>query len=135
MQTAPDALSPYRPQTTCDPVIKPGLRALRDMVMGYYGIGRDGGITRACNIAARSEHQEGRAWDWMLDANNPSQRAAADDFILWLTGPAAPVRQAGNARRLGVMYVIWNRRIWSASAPPRAGSPTAVPAPTPTTST
>ena len=53
LQTAPDALSPYRPQTTCDPVVKPGLRALRDMVMGYYGIGRDGGITRACNVSAR----------------------------------------------------------------------------------
>jgi hypothetical protein len=115
MQTAPDALSPYRPQTTCDPVVKPGLRALRDMVLGYYGIGRDGGITRACNISARSEHQEGRAWDWMLDANNPSQRAAADDFTLWLTGPDGSGQAAGNARRLGVMYVIWNRRIWSAS--------------------
>jgi hypothetical protein len=115
LQTAPDALSPYRPQTTCDPVVKPGLRALRDMVMGYYGIGRDGGITRACNVSARSEHQEGRAWDWMLDARNASQRAAADDFALWLTGPDGSGQAAGNARRLGVMYVIWNRRIWSAS--------------------
>ncbi len=115
MTTAPDALAAYRGQTTCDPVVKPGLRALRDMVMGYYGVGRDGGITRACNISARSEHQEGRAWDWMLDANNPSQRAVGDDFTLWLTGTDGTGEAAGNARRLGVMYVIWNRRIWSAS--------------------
>ncbi|WP_167761719.1 VCBS repeat-containing protein [Blastococcus sp. CT_GayMR19] len=115
MTTAPDALAAYRGQTTCDPVVKPGLRALRDMVMGYYGVGRDGGITRACNISARSEHQEGRAWDWMLDANNPGQRAVGDDFTLWLTGTDGRGEAAGNARRLGVMYVIWNRRIWSAS--------------------
>src|SRR5688572_11607258 len=95
MTTAPAGLSPYRPQTTCDPVVKPGLRALRDMVLGYYGIGRDGGITRACNISARSEHQEGRAWDWMLDVNNPSQRAAGDDFTLWLTGPDSSGEAAG----------------------------------------
>jgi hypothetical protein len=115
LTTAADALSAYRPQTTCDPVVKPGLRALRDMVLGYYGIGRDGGITRACNIAARSEHQEGRAWDWMLNANNPAEAAAANDFTLWLTGTDARGEVAGNARRLGVMYVIWNRKIWSSS--------------------
>ncbi|MFP5373055.1 MAG: FG-GAP repeat domain-containing protein [Actinomycetes bacterium] len=115
MSTAPDALSSYRGQTTCDPVAKPGLKALRDMVIGYYGLGRDGGIIRSCNIAARSEHQEGRAWDWMLDANNPAQRAAGDDFGLWLTATDASGEVAGNARRLGVMYVIWNRKIWSSS--------------------
>ena len=51
----------------------------------------------------------------MLDARNASRRAAADDFALWLTGPDGSGQAAGNARRLGVMYVIWNRRIWSAS--------------------
>lgn len=115
MQTAPDAPSGYRGQVSCDPSAKPGATALRGIVMAYYGAGRDGGISRACNINARSEHQEGRAWDWMLDVNKPAEKAVADDFTLWLTGPDSTGEVAGNARRLGVMYVIWNRRIWSAS--------------------
>ena len=114
MATPPDALSAYRGQTTCDPVVKPGLAALRSMIMGYYGVGRDGGITRVCS-SARSEHQEGRAWDYMLNVSNPTEKAVGDDYTLWLTGPDSSGVMAGNARRLGVMYVIWNRKIWSAS--------------------
>ncbi len=115
LQGAPDPAAAYRGQVSCDPVAKPGAVALRSMVLAYYGIGRDGGITRACNLAQPSEHQEGRAWDWMLAVANPAQKAAGDDFVLWLTGPDAQGQQAGNARRLGVMYVIWNRQIWSAN--------------------
>jgi hypothetical protein len=114
MTTAPDPLTSYLPQSSCDPVAKPGLTALRSMIMGYYGMGRDGGITRVCSSEI-SEHEEGRAWDYMLSVSNPAEKAVGDDYTLWLTGPDSSGVMAGNARRLGVMYVIWNRRIWSAS--------------------
>lgn len=114
MQTAPDPYADYHGQDSCNPTPQPGTVALRALVMGYYGVGRDGGISRDCSIGDTSEHKEGRAWDWMLDINNPTENAAAQDFLLWLTGPDANGVPAGNARRLGIMYLIRNRQIWEA---------------------
>jgi hypothetical protein len=107
--------APYVPQTSCDPVAKPGTAALAETVLAYYDTGRDGGITRDCSIGERSEHKEGRAWDWMLSVSNRSQKATAERFLAWLTAEGPDGEEAYNARRLGVMYLIWNQRIWSAS--------------------
>src|SRR3954471_7263152 len=104
----------YQPQSTCDPAAKPGTLALANLVLGYYHTGRNGGISRNCNIGTRSEHKEGRAFDWMLSVNQPQERAVAQQFITWLLQKGPHGEAAYNARRLGVMYVIWNRRIWSA---------------------
>jgi hypothetical protein len=84
------------------------------MLLAYYDAGRSGGISRHCSIGGRSEHKEGRAFDWMLSANRPAERAVAEQFIDWLLGRGPEGEAAYNARRLGVMYVIWNGRIWSA---------------------
>lgn len=114
---APAKIEPfasYQPQSTCDPTAKPGTRALANMLLSYYGTGRNGGITRACSIGGRSEHKEGRAFDWMLSVNRPGERAVAEQFMTWLLGEGPNGEAAYNARRLGVMYVIWNGRIWSA---------------------
>jgi hypothetical protein len=115
---APDRIEPfaaYQPQSTCDPVAKPGTRALARLLFDYYGTGRNGGIIRNCSIGERSEHKEGRALDWMLSVDRAKERAVAEDFIDWLLDEGPDGEDAYNARRLGVMYVIWNRRIWSAS--------------------
>src|SRR5947209_14825887 len=114
LQTAVDPYADYHGQNSCNPTPQPGTVALRAMIMGYYGVGRDGGISRDCSIGDTSEHKEGRAWDWMVDVNNPTENAAAQDFLLWLTGPDANGVPAGNARRLGIMYLIRNRQIWEA---------------------
>ena len=114
---APTRIEPfatYKPQSTCDPTAKPGTLALADMLLEYYGTGRNGGITRQCSIGGRSEHKEGRAFDWMLNANRSNERAVAESFIAWLLDDGPGGEAAYNARRLGVMYVIWNGRIWSA---------------------
>jgi peptidoglycan hydrolase-like protein with peptidoglycan-binding domain len=94
-------------------VKKPGTDALRALLMATYG-GRDLGITRGCEIGALSEHKEGRAWDWGLSAAVPAEKALAQQFLGWLTAPGPNGMAAANARRLGVMYVIWNGKIWSA---------------------
>jgi len=104
--------SPYLPQTSCDPVVKPGTLALRSMLLAAYG-GRDLGITRACDIGGRSEHKEGRAWDWGLDASKPAEKALATQFLDWLLAPGPNGMGGFQARRLGVMYVIYDSRIWS----------------------
>ena len=108
-----EGFSPYLPQVSCDPVTKPGTDALRSLLMATYG-GRDLGITRGCEIGALSEHKEGRAWDWGLSAAVPAEKALAQQFLGWLIAPGPNGMAAANARRLGVMYVIWNGRIWSA---------------------
>jgi peptidoglycan hydrolase-like protein with peptidoglycan-binding domain len=108
-----EGFTPYLPQVSCDPVAKPGTLALRSLLMATYG-GRDLGITRGCEIGALSEHKEGRAWDWGLSAAVPAEKALAQQFLDWLTAPGPNGMAAANARRLGVMYVIWNGKIWSA---------------------
>jgi hypothetical protein len=105
----------YQPQSTCDPSAKPGTLALATMLLEYYDAGRNGGISRNCSIGGRSEHKEGRAFDWMLSVNRPAERAVAEQFIAWLLDEGPNGEAAYIARRLGVMYVIWNGRIWSAS--------------------
>jgi hypothetical protein len=105
--------SPYLPQVSCDPDPKPGVAAFEQLMLATFHSGYSGGITRVCDAAGvaggRSEHKEGRAWDWMLDPNSYADVVAANRAIDWLL-----VDGAINARRLGVMYLIWNRRIWSA---------------------
>ena len=48
-----ETYAPYLPQVSCDPTVKPGTDALRAMLLATYG-GRDLGVTRACDIGARS---------------------------------------------------------------------------------
>jgi hypothetical protein len=113
----------YVGQNNCDPVAKPGTTALAEMVLAYYGTGRDGGISRDCSIGERSEHKEGRAWDWMVNVADPVERATAEEFLAWLTAKGPDGKAAYNARRLGVMYLIWNQRIWLASRADRGWLP------------
>ena len=111
-----DQPNPYVGQVACDPTTKPGAKALADLLLAHYKTGRYG-IVRDCGTGGRSEHKEGRAIDWMLDASDPTQAAVAGDFLGWLTA-AGPDGQPGyQARRLGVMYVIWNRQTWATYRP------------------
>lgn len=50
-----------------------------------------------------SEHAESRALDIGLNANDPQDRAVADQICHDITSLAA---------RLGVQSIIWNRRVW-----------------------
>ena len=111
-----DAYVPYAGQDTCDPTVKPGAQYIMNMVLSYYRIGRNAGIARACGVGGQSEHKEGRALDWGLNVSNPAEKAAGDSFVNWLTAPGPDDKAGYNARRLGVMYVIWNTRIWSNSS-------------------
>lgn len=102
-----DPVSPYLPQVSCSPVDMAGPMMLRDLVIATYGIGGRGNISRGCTEGV-SEHSEGRAWDWIVNVKDPAEKAAAADFIAWVTQD-----DGYNARRLGIMYVIYNAKIWS----------------------
>ena len=108
-----EKLAPYVGQVSCDPTPKPGMTAFADLMIRHYQVGRSGGIARDCSAGGTSEHKEGRGWDWMLNAADPAQKATADEFLGWLTAPGPDGEVGYNARRLGVMYVIWNAQTWS----------------------
>lgn len=108
-----DPYARYEGQTQCLSVEQPGVQTFRALLQRTYGA-NGGGILRACDVGGRSEHKEGRAYDWMLNANVASDKAKADDFLRWLLATDAHGNPHAMARRLGVMYVIWNRQVWSA---------------------
>ncbi|MDO5628773.1 MAG: peptidoglycan-binding domain-containing protein [Mobilicoccus sp.] len=112
LPAALDARPTYQAGVSCDPVDRPGTVQLGQLLMDTYRTGRYG-VSRFCN-GTTSEHHEGRALDWMLDAANPEHAAVADAWLGWLTAD-----QGAMARRLGVQYVIWNRQMWRAYAPER----------------
>jgi hypothetical protein len=111
-----EVYSPYQAQSTCNPTPKPGTLALSTMVMRAYPGTGTSGIARDCSLGGRSEHKEGRAWDWHVSYSNPKQRAQAADFVHWLFATDPYGNRFAQARRLGVMYVIWNSKIWSSCA-------------------
>ena len=111
-----DVRPSYTGQNSCDPIDKPGATAFGQLMKETYRTGVVG-ISRWCN-GSQSEHSEGRAIDWMLDVNKPEEKAVAESAIAFLTA-----NNGENARRLGVMYLIWNKQSWRAYAPERGWQP------------
>jgi peptidoglycan hydrolase-like protein with peptidoglycan-binding domain len=109
---AAEEFAAYVPQTSCDPRWRTGVRDFRDLVLQRYPATGDLGALRNCTDDGVSEHLDGRAWDWRADVDSPKQYSAATDMVNWLTAPGPDGRDAYWARRLGIMYIIYNRRIW-----------------------
>ncbi|HEU0101294.1 MAG TPA: hypothetical protein VFR07_03165 [Mycobacteriales bacterium] len=109
-------LQPYLGQAGCDPVAKPGVLAFQSLLMSTYRDTGSLGIVRDCGIGGQSEHKEGRAFDWAVSVNNPSHVAEVKALIDWLTAYDGP-DFASKARRFGIMYMIWNQRIWKSYQP------------------
>ena len=113
-----EAYPEYERQQRCQPRDdRPGVTGFRDLVLERYPGTRDGGIVRACHLGGPSLHKEGRAWDWMLDAGDPDEQAMADEVLEWLLETDEHGNRHAMARRLGVIYIIWDRRIWSTASP------------------
>jgi len=113
VQTGPlDDLAPYQPQATCTPRAKAGVVGFQRIVLASFPRTGNSGISRACSIGGPSEHKEGRAWDWTVSVARPYDVAAARKVFTWLLRADTSGRRWAMARRLGVMYVIHNRRIW-----------------------
>jgi hypothetical protein len=108
-----EALAAYVPSNSCNPTAKPGTVKLAKLLTKTYPR-TSYGISRTCPPTANSEHLEGRAVDWMNSVRNPTQAAQAKAVIGWLLAKDKSGQPAANARRLGVMYVIWNNQIWGA---------------------
>ena len=101
----------YQPQTTCRQKPKPGVLMLADWLVargGGYGT-----IARSCAGSSRSEHKEARAFDWILDATDPVELALADAMLEEILAPDDTGQPHALARRRGIMYVIWNDRMYA----------------------
>lgn len=108
-----DAPADYEAQRTCRKSPLPGTVAMARWLQRSYPVTGSLGLMRACGIGGTSEHKDGRAFDWAADVARPRQRKAALRFI----NRALATDKAGNehalARRLGIMYLIYNDTIWS----------------------
>jgi hypothetical protein len=102
----------YEGQSKCSPDAKPGVVAFQQMVLAEYPGTGAGGIGRDCSYGGQSEHKEGRAWDWGVSAADATHRTAVNDLLGWLFATDRYGNEHALARRLGIMYVIWNKRIW-----------------------
>ncbi|USQ76426.1 peptidoglycan-binding domain-containing protein [Ornithinimicrobium cryptoxanthini] len=103
-----DQAAVFQRNVICDPVAKPGVIAVANLLGQAYD--RPGyTLARSC-IDLRSEHYDGRAVDWQLNAYDPMDRRIGDAAATWLTDNDGEV-----ARRLGIQSVIWNNRSWHAS--------------------
>jgi hypothetical protein len=107
-----EVLAPYQGQAICDPVARPGTVALRKLVLQHYPGTGDSGIVRTCTAGGGSEHKEGRAWDWRVSTSNPIHVEQVAEFTTWLLAPDEQGNTAAMARRLGIMYMVWDSKIW-----------------------
>lgn len=105
----------YQPQQTCKPKAKRGTVMLSKHLMNRYQGSGSSGISRSCAASGVSEHKEGRAFDWRISARSKRDRGYATHFIKRLTATDKRGNTKALARRMGIMYLIWNDRIWSAS--------------------
>ena len=103
----------YEGQTTCAKKPKPGTVVLGEYLVATYG-GGGGANNRGCGSGGASEHKDGRAIDWMLDARDKDDRLAAKQFLLEIFATDEDGNEHALARRMGIMYVIWNDHMYSA---------------------
>lgn len=107
-----DSYATYQPQKKCVKKAKPGTVALAEWLAARGGA--YGGTVRSCGSGGASEHKDGRAFDWMLDATDPDDDAVAQAFIV----EAFADDELGDtdvlARRMGIMYVIWDDKMYAA---------------------
>ena len=107
-----ESYAPYQPQKRCVTTDRPGTVALGQWLVARGGA--YGGTLRPCSSGGTSEHKDGRAFDWMLDAKDPDDRALADAFLVEAFADDELGDTDAMARRMGIMYVIWNDRMYAA---------------------
>ncbi len=103
--------SGYDPQRRCRQTPKTGVLLLAAALTargGGYGT-----ISRSCTGSSTSEHKESRAFDWLLDATSPTDQALAAALLDEVFAPDDTGVPHALARRMGIMYIIWNDRMYA----------------------
>ena len=102
----------YQPQERCAPKAKPGTRALARWLVRRGG--GEGPMSRSCKSGGTSEHKDGRAFDWTLDATREKDRRVAREFLAVAFAEDKHGNTDARARRMGIMYIIWNDHMYAA---------------------
>jgi hypothetical protein len=108
-----EGFASYDPQRTCTKKPRVGTVELGEYLVATYG-GAGGAVNRSCAGSSVSEHKDGRAVDWTLNAKVPADRALAQEFLDDVLAPDASGEPAALARRMGIMYVIWDDTMYAA---------------------
>ena len=101
----------YQPQTACRRKPRPGVLMLADWLVARGG--GYGPISRSCVGSSRSEHKESRAFDWLLDATDPTDAALAAALLDEVLAPDDTGQPHALARRMGIMYIIWDDTMYA----------------------
>lgn len=104
----------YQAPRTCAARVKPGTKELARWIDRKFTGGNPYASLRACpSSGPSSEHHEGRAIDWSMNATRAKDRREVKRFFERLFAEDRRGNEHALARRMGVMYVIWNDRIRS----------------------
>ena len=103
----------YQPQKYCSPHAKPGTLKLAAWLQRRYPGSGSLGISRSCKDGGVSEHKEGRAFDWGVSVYSARDRAYVQDFLSRIFATDAAGNPDALARRMGIMYLIWNDHIYA----------------------
>jgi hypothetical protein len=108
-----EGFATYDPQTNCSPDAKPGTLKLSTWLQAQYPGSGSLGISRSCADGGVSEHKEGRAFDWAVSVYSARDKAYVADLFAKLLATDAEGNPDALARRMGIMYFIWNDHIYS----------------------
>lgn len=112
-ETPVEEYADYQPQTKCRTTVRPGTNELSQWIDAEFAGGDAIPSLRRCKVGGTSEHKEGRAIDWMMNASKKAQRLEVRRFLTRLFAEDADGNHAALARRMGVMYVIWNDHMYA----------------------
>lgn len=105
--------APRDPPQVCKKDARPGVLKFREFVLREMG-GGNSGIERGCGPSgATSHHNEGRAWDWTVDADVAEDRSRVERLLAWLMSPGSHGEPHEMLRRAGIRYIVWDRQIWT----------------------
>jgi len=96
---------------------RPGTEGFIAIVLAAYPNTVSGDAWAPCDShSSTSLHHSGRAWDWVVAADNeiatPEVRAQVDELLRWLLAPEGTEPHA-RARRLGIVEIIWFDQLWT----------------------
>jgi len=107
-----DEYASYQPEDGCRHKPMKGTRQLAAWLEKAFDGGSAVTATRACT-SSTSEHQDGRAIDWMMDATSKADRAEVTRFLGEIFATDVDAEAHALARRMGIMYVIWNDHMYA----------------------
>lgn len=97
--------------------VYPGVYAFRDILASAYGA-RTSSLARACPgtlTSSLSYHARGLALDWRFNVYDSSEAAQAQQVLNWLFQENAAGEKQVRLKRLGIIEVIWNDKLWTTS--------------------